>query len=97
MDGLILGATNRIERLQVAHAKRAVGHSGYTMRRLGRLWMNMFFNFSVMPLRVASILGAVLCVVGLVLLATVLIEHFFSRRQKRRLGLPHGGCFHLFR
>jgi undecaprenyl-phosphate 4-deoxy-4-formamido-L-arabinose transferase len=78
VDGLILGATNRIERLQVAHAKRAVGHSGYTMRRLVRLWMNMFFNFSIMPLRLASVLGAVLCMVGLVLLVTVLIEHYFS-------------------
>jgi undecaprenyl-phosphate 4-deoxy-4-formamido-L-arabinose transferase len=78
VDGLILGATNRIERLQVAHSRRIVGHSGYTMRRLVRLWMNMFFNFSVMPLRFASVLGAALCVVGLVLLVSVLIEHYFT-------------------
>jgi undecaprenyl-phosphate 4-deoxy-4-formamido-L-arabinose transferase len=81
IDGLILGATNRIERLQVEHANRATGQSGYTMRRLVRLWMNMFFNFSVMPLRLASVLGAVLCVVGLVLLVSVLIERFFSDVQ----------------
>lgn len=82
VDGLILGATNRIERLQVAHARRAVGHSGYTMRRLVRLWMNMFFNFSIMPLRLASVLGALLCVVGLLLLAIVLIEHYSSGVQQ---------------
>jgi glycosyltransferase involved in cell wall biosynthesis len=78
VDGLILGATNRIERLQVAHVNRKAGQSGYTLRRLVRLWMNMFFNFSVMPLRLASVLGAVLCVVGLVLLVSVLIEHYFT-------------------
>jgi undecaprenyl-phosphate 4-deoxy-4-formamido-L-arabinose transferase len=78
VDGLILGATNRIERLKVAHVHRKAGQSGYTLRRLARLWMNMFFNFSVMPLRLASVLGAVLCVVGLVLLISVLIEHFFT-------------------
>jgi len=82
VDGLILGATNRIARLQVEHAERADGQSGYTLRRLVRLWMNMFFNFSVMPLRAASVLGAILCLVGLVLLSIVLIEHFFSGVQQ---------------
>ncbi|OAI58037.1 hypothetical protein AYO49_06060 [Verrucomicrobiaceae bacterium SCGC AG-212-N21] len=76
VDGLILGATNRIGRLQVAHVGRADGQSGYTMRRLIRLWMNMFFNFSVMPLRVASVLGVLLFGVGLVVLSVVLVEHF---------------------
>lgn len=76
IDGLILGATNRIERLQVAHVERDDGESGYNMRRLVRLWMNMFFNFSVMPLRVASILGLVLCIVGVIILLVVLAEHF---------------------
>ena len=77
VDGLILNATNRIGRLQVEHAERAVGESGYTLRRLVRLWMNMFFNFSVMPLRLASVLGAVLCVTGLAMLVEVLIERYF--------------------
>lgn len=76
IDGLILGATNRIERLLVAHVERDDGASGYNLRRLVRLWMNMFFNFSVMPLRVASIMGVVLCLVGLGILITVVLEYF---------------------
>lgn len=76
IDGLILAATNRIERLQVRHEPRKAGRSGYCFRRLVRLWMNMFFNFSVMPLRVASVLGFVLGIVGLVGLVAVLVEHF---------------------
>ena len=77
IDGLILGATNRIERLLVLHEARGDGQSGYTLRRLLRLTANMFFNFSIMPLRVANLLGAVLCFFGLVLLLTVLVEKFF--------------------
>ncbi|MCE9517980.1 MAG: glycosyltransferase family 2 protein [Verrucomicrobia bacterium] len=77
VDGLILGASNRIERLQVIHEERADGQSGYTLRKLVRLWMNMLFNFSIMPLRVASVLGAFLCGAGLLVLLVVLIEHFF--------------------
>ena len=36
----------------------------------------MFFNFSIMPLRVASVLGVVLCGLGAVLLVAVLVDHF---------------------
>lgn len=77
IDGLILGATNRVGKLLVKHEERADGASGYTLRRLLRLWMNMFFNFSIMPLRLASLLGVVISLLGVLLLVTVLVEHFF--------------------
>lgn len=76
IDGLILGATNRIGRLQVLHENRADGQSGYTLRRLLRLWANMFFNFSIMPLRVASLLGVILCAFGVIILLSTLLEHY---------------------
>jgi undecaprenyl-phosphate 4-deoxy-4-formamido-L-arabinose transferase len=75
IDGLILGATQRIGTLLVRHEERSAGASGYTLRRLVRLWMNMFFNFSIMPLRVASLLGgALLSGSGIVGLLLVLVE-----------------------
>ncbi len=81
IDGLILGATNRIERLLVAHEERCDGASGYTLRKLVRLWMNMFFNFSIMPLRLASVMGTLLCGIGLLMLVVVLIEHLLYNRD----------------
>ncbi len=74
IDGLILGATNRITSLEVEHVPRVGGRSGYTPRKLVRLALSLLFDFSVMPLRLASVLGAVLCVLGAALLAVVLIE-----------------------
>ena len=74
IDGLILGATDRIATLEVAHAERRDGSSGYTLRKLVRLWMNMFFNFSIMPLRAASVLGLLLCVAGLAGVVAVFVE-----------------------
>lgn len=74
IDGLILGATNRIETLRVAHEARKEGKSGYTPRKLLRLAMSALFDFSVMPLRLASVLGMLLCTAGLLLLAEVVIE-----------------------
>jgi len=79
IDGLILGATNRIERLLVRHEPRVGGQSGYTLRKLVRLWLNMFFNFSIMPLRVASLMGALLCVFGLILLTIAVVQALFFK------------------
>jgi len=84
VDGLILGATNRIDSLLVAHDERKLGRSGYTLRKLLRLVMNIFFNFSIMPLRLASVLGLVLCVLGAAMFAVVLIEHVVN-------GVEHPG------
>jgi undecaprenyl-phosphate 4-deoxy-4-formamido-L-arabinose transferase len=65
VDGLILQVTQNIGALEVHHAGRTAGHSGYTMRRLVRLWASTLVNFSVMPLRLATLLGLVMAVVGM--------------------------------
>jgi undecaprenyl-phosphate 4-deoxy-4-formamido-L-arabinose transferase len=64
VDGLILQVTQDIDRMLVLHLPRAIGRSNYTLRRLLRLWMNMFVNFSVMPLRVSALAGFGLSLVG---------------------------------
>ncbi len=66
IDGLILQVTQRIGSVEVAHAARQAGQSGYTMRRLLRLWLSAWVNFSVLPLRVATLLGVVMALAGLV-------------------------------
>jgi glycosyltransferase involved in cell wall biosynthesis len=78
VDGLILQATNDIDRLLVRHLPRAIGRSNYTMRRLLRLWMNMFVNFSVMPLRISTMTGFVLSAAGAIGGAMAVLEALFS-------------------
>jgi glycosyltransferase involved in cell wall biosynthesis len=79
IDGLILQVTQKIDRLLVRHLPRAVGRSNYTMRRLLRLWMSMFVNFSVMPLRISTLTGFALSVIGaLGGLAAIIEALFFS-------------------
>jgi glycosyltransferase involved in cell wall biosynthesis len=72
IDGLLLQVTQSVGALSVEHAGRAVGRSGYTMRRLLRLWVSTFVNFSVMPLRLATLLGLLMAFAGLAGLAVVL-------------------------
>ncbi len=79
VDGLILQVTQRIDRLLVRHLPRAVGRSNYTLRRLLRLWMSMFVNFSVMPLRISTLTGFALSVAGgLGAIATVVDALFIA-------------------
>ena len=77
IDGLILESTQSIERIQVVHLPRAEGRSNYTFRRLVRLWMNMFLNFSVMPLRIATLAGAAFSVLGGLVAIAVVVEALF--------------------
>jgi glycosyltransferase involved in cell wall biosynthesis len=71
IDGLLLQATQRIGALQVEHRERAAGQSGYTFRRLVRLWLSSWINFSVLPLRLATLLGIVTGLLGLASLSVV--------------------------
>ena len=79
IDGLILQITRDIGRLKVQHLPRAIGRSNYTLRRLVRLWLNMFVNFSVMPLRLATVAGMVLAGIGLLGVIFVFIEAMIRR------------------
>lgn len=71
IDGLVLQVTQRIGSIDVRHEPRRAGQSTYTLRRLVRLWMAAWVNFSVLPLRVATVVGLGVAMAGLVALAIV--------------------------
>lgn len=73
IDGLILQVTQRIGSIEVRHEDRRAGQSTYTLRRLIRLWLSAWINFSLLPLRIASILGLVLAAAGIVALAVLFV------------------------
>jgi undecaprenyl-phosphate 4-deoxy-4-formamido-L-arabinose transferase len=74
VDGLLFQVTRSVDRLLVEHLPRAEGGSNYTLRRLVRLWMAMFLNFSVMPLRAATFAGMALGALGFLGFIWVVIE-----------------------
>lgn len=79
IDGLILQVTQEVGAVEVRHAARTAGQSGYNLRRLVRLWTSTFVNFSIMPLRLATLLGLIMAVGGLVGLAIVLYLRLSNR------------------
>ena len=74
IDGLALRSSNNIGVLEVEHKPRKTGESNYTISKLIRVWLNTFINFSILPLRIASILGLCFSMLGLVLGIVVVIE-----------------------
>jgi undecaprenyl-phosphate 4-deoxy-4-formamido-L-arabinose transferase len=66
IDGLLLQVTQRIGSIQVRHEPRKAGTSTYTFRRLLNLWLSAWINFSVLPLRFATVIGLIIATIGLV-------------------------------
>lgn len=74
VDGLILRVTSNISSVQVRHNDREQGTSNYTLKKLISLWLNMFINFSIKPLRVFTMLGLGISVISLFLIAYFILE-----------------------
>ena len=79
LDGLLLQVTQRIGSITVEHKARAAGESGYTFRRLVRLWLSAWLNFSVLPLRVTTFVGFLTATAGLIAFAAVVWLWFLNR------------------
>lgn len=79
IDGLILRSTNNIGTICVNHDKRANGKSNYTFKKLFSLYLNMFLNFSIRPLRVFTVSGVIIFITGLGLSVYFIISKLTSQ------------------
>lgn len=73
VDGLFFRTTHNIGNVTIEHHKREYGSSGYTLKKLMKLWL-AYFNYSVLPLRIASVMGACTSLLGFIF-AIVTIVH----------------------
>ena len=65
IDGLLAWNTQRIGTVEVEHHARREGRSSYSLSKLTVLALNVFTNFSLIPLQLTSALGFVLAFCGL--------------------------------
>ncbi len=72
IDVLLTWGTTRFTVVTVRHDERRVGASTYTLRKLITHGMNMMTGFSTLPLQLASVIGFVFTIFGLIVLAIVL-------------------------
>lgn len=76
VDGLLAWNTSRIGDVEVRHDPRRDGASGYTLWRLVVLALNLFTNFSIVPLQIVSLLGLLAAAGGLGTGAFYLVQYF---------------------
>ena len=65
VDGLLAWNTRRFGQVTVEHHAREIGHSGYSLGKLLTLALNLFTNFSLLPLQMASGIGLGAALAGL--------------------------------
>jgi len=66
IDGLLAWNTKRIGEVPVAHHARETGRSGYNPLKLLTLALNLFTNFSLLPLQLVSMTGFVFSICGFI-------------------------------
>ncbi len=73
---LLLSVTKRIENLIVRHDPRKEGKSAYNLSRIIKQTMSNFIGFSMLPLRILAILGAIGIIISIVIAIVILIKHY---------------------
>ncbi len=74
IDGLIYRTIRNIGQIPVQHRANRSGPSRYTFRKLVGLWLNMFLNFSIAPLRIAVYVGLATSFLSVLALLFILID-----------------------
>lgn len=64
IGGLVFRSTKNIASVPVEQRERLEGQSGYTLKKLLRLWTNGFTAFSVKPLRISTMVGVFSAFIG---------------------------------
>ena len=78
IDGLLLRATNNVSSVFVEHKARTQGKSNYTLGKLLNLWLSMFINFSIKPMRFITITGLTISLISVVMALFFIVEKIMN-------------------
>ena len=73
VDAVFYRVTTKIGMVPVEHFKREYGSSGYTFRKLLKLWL-AYWNFSIIPLRISFFFGLFSAGAGVILTIILIIN-----------------------
>lgn len=77
LSGLFMKVTNKIVNVSMEERNRAAGHGNYTFRKSFALWMNGFTAFSIIPLRISSLVGLLTALAGFIFGIYIIIRKLF--------------------
>lgn len=75
IDGLLAWHTTRIGEVEVKHDARQQGTTGYSLKKLMTLTLNMLTNFSIGPLQVATVLGLIFSSFGFLIAVWFVLKY----------------------
>ena len=78
LGGMILRNTNKIKNVEINHNERINGESGYTLKKLIKLWVNGFTNFSVKPLRLAMFFSVIVAIVSFLIIIYLIVNKMIN-------------------
>lgn len=76
--GYLNTLVDKVTDIEMEHRPRMEGTSNYSFKKLLKLWINGFTNFSVMPLRTIAMLGCIVAVCGFILGGVIIIRKLVS-------------------
>lgn len=74
IGGLIFRSTRNMCDVEIEHRERKEGESNYNLIKLFKLWLNGFTAFSVKPLEMASVAGAVCALFGIIFAIIIIVR-----------------------
>ena len=77
LRGLLMTATQNVGTVEVLHFERKEGTSTYTLKKLLRLWSSCI-NFSIIPLRFASVFGSVTAFLGFLFVIYIIVHKIIN-------------------
>lgn len=70
--------TRRIANVEITHRERISGTSNYNLQKLLRLWLQGITNFSIVPLRISSIIGMASAVLGFIYGIVLIVQKLIN-------------------
>lgn len=90
LQGLFLRTTKKIANADIEHFDRRFGKSGYTLKKLFRLWASLL-NYTLKPIRLITRSGALIFIVAFIYLAlSCILGADFSHKLYAEIGVFSG-------
>ena len=64
--------------MEITHRERISGTSNYNLQKLLRLWLQGITNFSIVPLRISSIIGMASAVLGFIYGIVLIVQKLIN-------------------
>jgi undecaprenyl-phosphate 4-deoxy-4-formamido-L-arabinose transferase len=80
IDGIIFTITSNMTQIPATHHVRYSGKSNYNLVRSIRVWLKLATSFSVIPLRIASIMGGTVALISFLMGFYFIYEALFLER-----------------